>query len=82
MKLKKILEAKGIKGWSPPARHAGKWEEKEPGLRAVRALNSLSNDISKLKYPRQVEWGKKNPKDIEKVIKHVDALYELIKKMK
>ena len=54
----------------------------EYALPMVRVLNTLDYEIGKANYKKQLEYGKRNPKQMDKVIKVSRYLIDVVKKMR
>ena len=59
-----------------------KEQESKEALEMVRSLNTLANDIDKLKYQRQIKWAEANPRELKKIEKCVDILSKYARKMR
>ena len=59
-----------------------KEEEDETALPMIQALNVLSADIRRANYKKQLEYGKKNSKEMADIIKAATMLFKIVKRLK
>ena len=57
-------------------------EVDETALPMVQVLNTLSADIRRANYNKELEWGAKNPKKVKEIIKAVNMISKIVKKLK
>ena len=59
-----------------------KEEEDETALPMIQALNVLSADIRRANYKKQLEYFKKNSKEMADIIKAATMLSKIVKRLK
>ena len=57
-------------------------EVDETALPMVQVLNTLSADIRRADYNKELEWGAKNPKKVKEIIKAVNMISKIVSKLK
>jgi hypothetical protein len=57
-------------------------EVDETALPMVQVLNTLSADIRRADYNKELEWGAKNPKKVKEIIKAVNMISKIVRKLK